>query len=306
MNIKRNILQLAFGLLCGSLFSQQVPDTLYDPVILHPEYMSGKGPLVLIDEGHYNFHTVNDRYLPFARLLRSDGYNVSGYSGEFESSRLRSVRILVIANAMNKINAENWYLPTPSAFTDKEINILKLWVETGGSLFIIADHMPMGGAASDLASAFGFRFTNGFALDTATPGPAYFYKKDNMLISNSITNGRNNEETVNKAVTFTGQGFRAPAEATPILRFDNRFTLLESDTAWIFDSKTKYTPLNGWLQGAYMNYGKGRLVMFGEAAMFTAQLAGPTNTRAGMNSDYAEENFQLLLNIIHWLDRRFD
>jgi hypothetical protein len=46
--------------------------------------------------------------------------------------------------------------------------------------------------------------------------------------------------------------------------------------------------------------------MFGEAAMFTAQLAGPQQTKAGMNSDYAEQNYQLLLNIIHWLDGKPD
>jgi hypothetical protein len=55
-----------------------------------------------------------------------------------------------------------------------------------------------------------------------------------------------------------------------------------------------------------MKYGKGRLVIFGEAAMFTAQLAGPTKARAGMNADYADENYRLLLNIIHWLDGRFE
>jgi hypothetical protein len=46
--------------------------------------------------------------------------------------------------------------------------------------------------------------------------------------------------------------------------------------------------------------------MFGEAAMFTAQLAGASQTRVGMNSDYAEENYELLLNIIHWLDGKMD
>ncbi|MCX6328148.1 MAG: DUF4350 domain-containing protein, partial [Bacteroidia bacterium] len=64
--------------------------------------------------------------------------------------------------------------------------------------------------------------------------------------------------------------------------------------------------INNWSQGAYMKFGKGRVVMFGEAEMFRAQLAGPSQTRVGMNSDYAEENYKLLLNIIHWLDKRFE
>ena len=106
-----------------------------------------------IDEGHNNFHTADGRYLHFARLLRADGYVVKGYIGEFRKSQLKNVRLLVIANALNKINVQNWYLPTPSAFTVKETEILQKWVKAGGSLFLVADHMPMGGAATDLAAA---------------------------------------------------------------------------------------------------------------------------------------------------------
>ena len=50
--------------------------------------------------------------------------------------------------------------------------------------------------------------------------------------------------------------------------------------------------------------GIGRVVMSGEAAMFTAQVAGPQQFRAGMNSPFAARNYRLLLNFIHWLDGR--
>jgi hypothetical protein len=306
MKSKRYILICFLGLICANLFSQQVADTTFNPLIPSPEYSRGKGPVVLIDEGHNNFHTADGRYLPFASLLRADGYVVKGYPGEFSLPQLKNARILVIANALNKINVQNWFLPTPSAFTEKEIEVLKKWVEGGGSLFLIADHMPRGGAAASLAGAFGFEFTNGFAADTATSGVAYFYRKDNTLLSCAITNGRNANELVNKVVTFTGQAFKTPAGATTILRFDKRYLLLETDTAWVFDSRTRYTPIEGWSQGAYMKYGRGRLVMFGEAAMFTAQLAGASKARVGMNSDFADENYKLLLNIIHWLDGKIE
>jgi hypothetical protein len=286
--------------------SQQVADTTYNPAILQPEYSVGEGPVVAIDEGHYNFHTVNGRYLPFARVLRSDGYVVEGYAGKFKRSALKDLRILVIANALNKINVENWFLPTPSAFTAREIERVRKWVERGGSLFLIADHMPMGGAAADLAAAFGFKFTNGFAIDTVTRDPAYFYREDRTLKPCILTNGRNSNETIFKVVTFTGQAFTVPPEATSVLNFDKRYLLLETDTAWVFDSHTRFTTIEGWSQGAFMKYGVGRVVMFGEAAMFSAQLGGPQQMKMGMNSDFAEENYKLLLNIIHWLDHRMD
>ena len=76
------------------------------------------------------------------------------------------------------------------------------------------------------------------------------------------------------------------------------------DTAWIFNSKTIKYNVEGWSQGAYKEFGKGKIVVFGEAAMFTAQLAGPQKIKAGMNNEVAPENYKLLLNIIHWLDGR--
>lgn len=306
MKHKHILIATFLGLISVNIFSQQIADTNFKPVIAKPEYAPGKGRVVTIDQGHNNFHTANGRYLPFARLLKSDGYRVDSCKGDLTQSQLKNVRILVIANALNKINIQNWYVPTPSAFSAEEIKTVRKWVEEGGSLFLIADHMPFGGAAADLASAFGFTFTNGFAADTSKPGNDYFYRKDGSLASCSITNGRNAAETVNKVVTFTGQAVRIPADATSILNFSDRYLLLETDTAWVFDSHTKYTSIKDWSQGAYMKYGKGRLVMFGEAAMFSAQLSGQNQRKAGMNAEYAEENYKLLLNIIHWLDGKME
>ena len=102
--------------------------------------------------------------------------------------------------------------------------------------------------------------------------------------------------------SFTGQAFKIPDDATPILIFNENYVNLLPDTAWVFNAETTKFNVNGWSQGAFKNYGKGKVVAFGEAAMFTAQLAGPQKQKAGMNNGIAPENFQLLLNIIHWLD----
>ena len=78
------------------------------------------------------------------------------------------------------------------------------------------------------------------------------------------------------------------------------------DTAWVFDQTTIIYGVEGWSQGAYRTFGKGKVVAFGEAAMFTAQLAGPNRVKAGMNNEIAPQNYQLLLNIIHWLDGKLE
>ena len=289
-------------IVAANLNGQQVPDTSYNPLIKNPAYVSGKGPLVYIDEGHNNFHTKDGRYMPFARLLERDGYAVEGYKGAFETDRLKGCRILVISNALNELNTENWYLPTPSAFTPDEINSVMSWVRSGGSLFLIADHMPMGGASADLASAFGFGFSNGFAADTTRPGPIAFSRAAGALCDNIITNGRDPAERIDTVVTFTGQAFTIPDDASSILRFDDSYVMLLPDTAWVFNKNTPVVNISGWSQAAFKEYCKGRVAVGGEAAMFTAQLAGPQSYKAGMNSPQAKENYQLLLNIIHWLD----
>lgn len=44
------------------------------------------------------------------------------------------------------------------------------WVESGGRLLLIADHMPLAGSAAKLAAAFGASFTDGFAYKAAPAG----------------------------------------------------------------------------------------------------------------------------------------
>jgi hypothetical protein len=301
--MKRTVLSM---LVIASLFAlaqgQQVPDTAYRPYIAHPAYPPGKGPLICIDEGHNNFHTRGERYLPFALLLEQDGYITEGYTGQFDNERLNKCRILVISNALHETNITRWHKPVLSAFTAEETETVRQWVEAGGSLFLIADHMPMGGAAAEMAAAFGFGFTDGFAFDTAQAGPALFSRATGTLADNILTNGCNAEERVDSIYSFTGQAFTIPVNASPVLTFSDRYMLLLSDTAWVFNDRTIYKPIVGSSQLAFMEYGKGRVVMSGEAAMFTAQLAGPQQVRVGMNSPYAANNFRLLLNIIRWLD----
>lgn len=284
------------------MLSQQISDSTYKPILENPEYNLGKGPIIFIDEGHYNFHKKDGRYKPFSYLLEMDGYNVAKYKGKFKPNKLSEGKILVISNALNYVNEKKWELPTPSAFSKKEIDVLEQWVFEGGSLFLIADHMPMAGAAKDLASKFGFEFSNGFVLHKKTKGSAYFNINKGSLVSNIITTGRSSTESITQIKSFTGQAFKIPNDATPILLFNEEYVNLLPEKAWDFTKNTPRKKVNGWSQGAFKKHGKGKIVVFGEAAMFSAQLAGAKKWKVGMNNEGAPENYQLLLNIIHWLD----
>jgi hypothetical protein len=288
----------------GIASAQQVPDLKYRPPLPRPAYESGRGPRVAIDEAHHNFHTSEERYKPFAELLRRDGYRVVALRQPFSAESLEGVDVLVISNALNERNAQDWAPPNPSAFTKGEIAALHSWVEQGGSLFLIADHAPFPGAASDLAEAFGVKFSNGYATagHWKSGGPETF-EYGTGLKESAITRGRSGGERVTRVATFTGSAFRPPKDAIPVLVFGPKSESHERREGEQGKPETLKVPVEGWCQGAVMNVGKGRAAVFGEAGMFSAQLAGPKQEPMGMNAPGAEQNHQLLLNVMHWLSR---
>lgn len=298
-SVKSIIVLLMF--IVTNLHAQQVADTLFQPVIDRPFYPIGKGPIVSIDEAHNNFHTLNGRYQAFAKVLQSDGYIVKSFRSHINSDSLKKIDILVISNALNERNLEDWSLPTPSAFSKEEIKTISMWVKNGGALLLIADHMPFPGAVKDLAASFGFFFNNGFAIDTVTQNITIFKRSDGFLIDHPITQGRNDMERIDSVRTFTGQAFQANPEAQPLLVFGKSTISLMPEEAWQFDDKTSRISVAGWYQGAVMMHGNGRVAVFGEAAMFTAQRT--KSGWIGLKSPGAEQNQQFLLNIMHWLSR---
>lgn len=291
---------LLFGIL-HACCAQQVGDTSYTFYISHPQYKKGKGSTVYIDGAHHNFHQYNGRYMPFAKMLRNDGYVVKANEKVFTDQNLKNYKILVIANALNPVNDTSWSLPNPSAFTQQEIAAVQKWVKNGGRLFLIADHMPFGGAVKELGEAFGFEWLNGFAMNADTSGVDRFTRAENSLGSNLITNGTNPNENVDTVITFTGSAFKIPAEAKSIIKLDKKINVLLPVNTWVFETHTPSKTGEGLHQGAYLSYGKGKIVAFGEAAMFTAQVSNGSNF--GLNAPEARQNNQLLLNIIHWLDQ---
>ncbi|MDN5204718.1 DUF4350 domain-containing protein [Fulvivirgaceae bacterium BMA10] len=291
------IFSLVFSI---SLNAQQVGDHTFDPVINNPVYPKEKGSIVLIDEAHVNFHTLEGRFQPFANVLKKDGYVVKASKDPFTEESLSRGKILVIANALNEVNLQNWKLPTPSAFTDEEIKTVVTWVKNGGSLFLIADHMPFPGSAEELAAAFGFKFYNGFCMKKES-GKDIFSKKKGTLSDCGLTTGRSDNERIPFLQTFTGQAFEIPEEAEAVVTLNDEYEVLLPEEAWQFDKNTKRISANNLVQGAYMKFGKGRLVIFGEAAMFTAQTQRGQR-KFGLSAPSAKHNVQFLLNTIHWLD----
>src|SRR5690349_17254092 len=101
------IIILLISGLSGTGYCQQVPDTVFQQNIKRVAYSKNKGPIILIDEAHNNFHTAEGRFKPFSNLLQRDGYRVRRGLEPFSQSSLKKIDILVISNALHERNAND-------------------------------------------------------------------------------------------------------------------------------------------------------------------------------------------------------
>lgn len=282
---------------CGG----QRPDLKYDTRIAQPTFPQG-GPTVIFDEGHRNSHSSKGTYRPFTQLIRNDGYKVIRNKAILTPDILTKGRILVIANA------KGVGLKSNPAFTAQEIVNITRWVEHGGGLFLIADHYPFGGAARELALAFGVIMSNGFLSDSIHyQGSNIFRDEFIFTAQNGLLTPHAITRNVKKVITFTGQSLKSPEQAVPILKLSPHAYEVLPDSIWTKGQgvfKKTYTRFTdpcrpvGDCQLLALKYGRGRVVIAGEAAAFTAQIAA--GIRFGMNAA-GNDNRQLTLNIMHWL-----
>src|SRR5438105_15675209 len=82
----------------GHSHSQVLPDNA-DTSVLRPTFPQNAGPVIAVDSGHHNYHTIDNRYASFAALLRNDGFRVVDSKMTFAPNTLSTAKVLVIANA---------------------------------------------------------------------------------------------------------------------------------------------------------------------------------------------------------------
>ena len=279
----------------------QQADGRFQAFVKQPNFPLGSGPTVGIDEAHCNFHTLHGRYEPFAKVLAADGYNLQSVKQVFTPEVLAPLDVLVVANALAPKNERDWSLPTPSAFSENEIDAVKEWVDAGGALMLIADHMPFPGAAHDLAAKFDLQLYNGFVFDKVEKSPMRFGETGHKLCEHDIVKGPG--KPVRWVQTFTGSCFTDGKAFSPLFVLGAGAYSLEPAVAWQFSAETPRREVKGFWQAAVRECGVGRMAMFGEAAMFTAQQNGGARS-FGLNHPDAEYNQRFLRNTMYWLSNR--
>jgi hypothetical protein len=282
-------------------FRADVPNPAYDSA----------GPRVLFDEAHNNHHRSAARYRPFAKLLEADGYRVTRGRDRVTAEALQRVDVLVIAGAMGR-NERN----DDAAFLSQEVEAIQQWLSDGGALLLITDHYPFGDAAETLGTRLGIVMSKGIVEDTANYDASFdathiVYSRSNEgVVEHPITRGRTPSETIERILTFTGQGVSGPQSGVGFLRLRPTAVARPAEPVVERDGgdvrvHVQYgapVPAESFAQGLALTHGRGRIVVLGDAAMLTAQLRRYDGRPIGMNTG-AYDNRQLALNIMHWLTR---
>ena len=291
-----------------------------------PAYALDTGPAVLIDAAHHNVDGAEGR-ASLTRWLREDGYRVRDLLDPFDRESLEGTQIVIIKNALSEKNAflspgpteaelrEAWRLPVPSAFSPAEIEVLREWITRGGALLLVIDHMPMPGAAQELAGAFGIETSNGFAVEgqslgdytsgeVAKSGSFVFRRMDGSFAEDPITDGGSSTERVDSVATYSGSAFRLPAEGRSLFTLGPSTISLLPEVAWEFSESTLRMAVGGWSQGGVLRVGEGRIAVFGDGAILVTPDMVADEDEEGPNP--ALQNPRLLLNVLRWLSGLLD
>jgi len=310
---------LAWFLLRSAYATPVSVDLSYPTTVARPTYRSSH-PIVLIDAAHHNYHTADGFYRPFANLLRSDGYDVRSNARALARSVLAHATVLVIANARPPEQPAS--APT---FAADELKAVRDWVAAGGSLLLIADHVPFGAASQSLAGEFNVHMGEGIVFDlqhsSSNPTFLVFDLQNGLLGAHPILTGRSPSETVSRVVAFAGQSLTVPTGATVLLRLGaTAYESADQDSLQraLQASQGRGSPGDsfsanarrcvGGAQGVALTHGRGRVVIVGEAALFSAQVLSmtqrgqPSEMKFGMNVP-GNDDRQFTLNVSHWLSR---
>jgi len=301
-------LTMAIAGLSWIVWPSQTVDRSYAPLLEHPAFAAGARPRVVVDEGHLNAQTSSGGYRAFARLLQRDGFRVMSSEGRITAAALRGADIFVTVNPLgyiglaqhlaNLAHLERAVRLNADAFDADEALRVAEWVAAGGRALIVADHAPAGLAARRLALSFGVEMTNWWAEDRSR-SDITFTRSNGGVREHPITIGRTSAERVNAVMTFTGQALKPPPGASVLLQF----SASAREYPFRRSRDEEGRSVAGLAQAVALPYGRGRVVVLGEAAALTAQridAADAASMLIGMNRRDVD-NQQFALNIVHWL-----
>jgi hypothetical protein len=160
-----------------------------------------------------------------------------------------------------------------SAFTEEECLAVREWVNAGGGLLLVADHLPFSSAMSGLSTKFEIDYTKGYTVDSSKynregedQSELVFSRDEGLVVDHAITRGRDATERINRVFTFTGTSLKGPASSVPFLKLsDSALDVMPPPEDKPLSSEAapvdhKPVSATGRAQGLALISGKGRVV----------------------------------------------
>lgn len=267
------------------------------------EWVENGGSLLLIAD-HYPFPGAVNKLASRFGFQVDNGYNFDPeYYAELEAQffQLPIIIDVMAGNADPSDNAvlEDIMMQAGDLFVQlgAEVNTLSYWnsafpldesvSQSGDGNFIYHELMANGASSSpDDSTPYVVTFT-GHSFDwIPTEGvelePLFVMGKGTYTVLTEAQDAYfgpdSNTSNTNTLVSLLSTG-KVPEFVVPVV-----------------DSKEK-------LQAAIAKVGQGKVAFFGEAGMFTAQIAADGVTKMGLNNSNAEHNWKFVLNLMRYLDR---
>ncbi|HTX36878.1 MAG TPA: hypothetical protein VME43_17735, partial [Bryobacteraceae bacterium] len=243
-------------------------------------------PRVAIDLGHFNDSPADSRFLALGDLLTWDGYRVTRSKQYLVPEYLKDLTVLVIGNAMpyppglGRLE-EAVGLAGRAALAPDEVDAVRNWVRSGGSLLLEADIPASGQAIAPLAAALGLAFHD-------CPAPVFLPAAEPRR--HAILQGRAEYDERVERLPVRAGGWVEAASPEP-----QAVPLLEAPTA------APASCVSGKPVAMALEFGRGRVVAL------SAQLERDEDLvrRTGVDPRNFT-NRQFVLNALHWLSRAGD
>jgi hypothetical protein len=163
-------------------FAQQVSDTSFAPPIPNPMYKSAKGPVVLLDEAHFNFHI-----LPMVATSHSHRFfdaTVTTYGRRklaFSKASLKDAKSTRDRKRVGRTEQGRVEIANSARIHRRRSEFGQRLGQSRRVVAADSRSHAFSGSAENLARAFGIHFSNGYAIDPNVQGPMLFKLENGSL-----------------------------------------------------------------------------------------------------------------------------
>lgn len=218
-----------------------------------------KGPAFKTEHPRICLNANRDKDISIIKLLEKDGYKVVGLKRKMLIKNLATCNILYVTSPLDRK-----HLTRQTPLTDQEVIDIHAWVKRGGALLLVQ-------SSGKLMNKFRVFLRK---LRPLTNTDLFPISENLMDITSPVVLGRNENERLHNIYYVYVNALKGPEYADVFLKTGEKFFRAA---------------------GLALKLGRGRVVMYSDAYIFTS------NLDKKLKEETEHDNNQMALNTFHWL-----